>query len=272
VPAEVFPYKPLPRRPFGSSRISRPIMALHDSALRTVIRLEGHMDVYSYPQLWLLGADAKLFAGRPSWQIMLGRAMALPDNEDAENPRAEVKQFAAQSPEPHLAQLNALAKMFAREASLPDTAVAIQDMANPTSADAYDASQHELIAEAEGATDDWTPALRRTVLRGLAIQNGLDEVPEEWRSMDALWRSPRFLSRAQQADAGQKQLAAVPWLAESEVGLELLGLTPQQITRALADRRRAGGSAALRRISERLPVQQPLELPAAVVSDDGSAA
>jgi hypothetical protein len=46
VPAEVMAYKPQPRRPFGSSRISRPVMSLHDQGLRAVIRLEGHMDVY----------------------------------------------------------------------------------------------------------------------------------------------------------------------------------------------------------------------------------
>jgi len=39
-------------------------------------------------------------------------------------------------------------------------------------------------------------------------------------------------------------------LAETEVGLELLGLDPQQIKRALADKRRMGGSAALRAITD----------------------
>jgi hypothetical protein len=32
-----------------------------------------------------------------------------------------VKQFAAESPQPHLAQLNALAKLMAREFDLPDS-------------------------------------------------------------------------------------------------------------------------------------------------------
>ena len=250
VPAEVMAYKPQPRRPFGASRISRPIMSLHDQGLRTVIRMEGNADVYSFPQLLLLGADETIFKNadgsiKPSWQVALGRIFGIPDDEDAQVPRADVKQFQAASPAPHLAQLNALAKMFAREASLPDTSVAITDIANPTSADAYDASQNELISEAEGATDDWTPPLRRSVQRALAIANGLDGVPASWASMDAKWRSPRFLSRAQQADAGMKQLTAVPWLAETEVGLELLGLDEQQIRRAMADKRRAQGAQTL---------------------------
>jgi hypothetical protein len=37
----------------------------------------------------------------------------------------------------------------------------------------------------------------------------------------------------------------VPWLAETEVGLELLGLDEQQIRRAMADKRRAAGRAVV---------------------------
>ena len=58
-------------------------------------------------------------------------------------------------------------------------------------------------------------------------------------SIDCKWRNQRYISRAAEADAGGKQVAAVPWLAETEVGLELLGLSEQQITRALAERQRA---------------------------------
>lgn len=250
VPAEVMAYRADERRPLGRSRISRPIMSLHDQGLRAVMRLEGHMDVYAYPEFWMLGADESIFKNadgsqKASWQVMLGRIKGIPDDEDATNPRADIQKFDAASPEPHLAQLNALAKMFAREASLPDTSVAITDIANPTSAEAYDASQNELIAEAEGATDDWSLPLRRSIARGLAIQGGLDAVPAEWASIDSKWRSPRFLSRAQQADAGAKQIAALPWLGETEVGLELMGLDEQQIIRAMAERRRAEGRQAL---------------------------
>lgn len=257
VPAEPMVYKPRAGEPFGGSRISRPVMSLHDQALRAIIRLEGHMDVYSFPEMWLLGADESIFKNpdgsqKAAWQVMLGRIKAIPDDDGATpgNERADVKQFSASSPDPHLAQLNALSKMFARELSLPDTAVAITDIANPTSAESYDASQHELIAEAEGATDDYSRPLLRSLARSLAMANGESSVPTEWLTIAPKWRSPRFLSRAAQADAGMKQLSAVPWLAESEVGLELLGLDEQQIKRAMADKRRAGGSAALRALTE----------------------
>jgi len=178
----------------------------------------------------------------------MGRIKGIPDDKDAPSDalaRADVRQFAASSPEPHLKQLNALAKLFAREASLPDSATAIADMANPTSAESYDSSQYELIAEAEGAVDDFTRPIARAIRRGLAIRNGVAEMPDSWSSIAPKWRNPRYVSKAAQADAGAKQLAALPWLAETEVGLELLGLTSDQARRALVERRRSAGRATI---------------------------
>lgn len=243
MPAEPLPYRPRLRRPLGSSRITRSVMGLQDAAVRELVRLEGHMDVYSYPEMWMLGADMGVFKNqdgtqKANFEVMLGRIKGIPDDEDADNPRVDVKQFPASSPEPHLAALNTYAKLFARETSLPDSSLAITDFSNPTSAESYDASQYELIAEAEGATDDWSPALRRSFIRALAVANGEDSIPDEWSSIAASWRSPKHLSRAAQADAGLKQITAVPSLANTEVGLELLGLDPLQIERVQSELRR----------------------------------
>lgn len=255
VPAEPMVYKPRPGRPFGSSRISRPVMSLHDQALRTVIRMEGHADVYSFPEMWLLGADEGIFKNadgtqKAAWQVMLGRIKAVPDDDDATNPRADVKQFSASSPQPHIDQLKQQAQLFSGETSIPLTSLGVSDMSNPSSADSYIASREDLIAEAEGATDDWAPPLRRALTRALAMATGETSIPAEWSTIDAKWRSPLYLSRAAQADAGMKQISAIPWLAETEVGLELLGLDEQQIKRAMSDRRRASGSAALRALTQ----------------------
>jgi hypothetical protein len=263
VPAEPLVYKPRVGRPFGSSRISRPVMSLHDQALRTVIRLEGHADVFSYPEMWMLGADPSMFKDangnpKPVWQTMLGRIKGIPDDDDAENPRADVKQFQAQSPTPHIETLKQQAQLFSGETSIPLTSLGVSDMSNPTSSDSYIASREDLISEAEGATDDWAPALRRTMIRALAIQNGLSEIPADWATVDTKWRSPIHLSRAAQADAGMKVLTAVPWLAETEVALEILGLSDQQITRAMSERRRAVGRNVLDTLSQRIAAQPPL--------------
>lgn len=256
VPAEPMIYRPRSSRRMGRSRITRAVMSTQDAALRTLVRLEGHMDVYTIPKMILLGADESIFKNadgsqKTSWQVALGRVFAIPDDDDAAQPRADVKQFSAESPEPHLAQLNALAKIMARETDLSDADFALTDMANPTSADSYSEARENLLAEAEGATDDWSVSLRRSIKRGLAIQNGLDEIPAEWNSIQPKWRSPMYLSRSAAADAGAKQLGSVPWLAETEVGLELLGLDEQQISRALAERKKANGRALVAALAER---------------------
>ena len=262
VPADPLVYKPRLGRAFGSSRISRTAMSIQNQALRELNRLEGHMDVYSWPEFWMLGADESIFVhpdGSPkaTWQVMLGRIKGIPDDEEAAVPRADVKQFPAASPEPHLAALNALAKLFAREASLPDTSVAITDVSNPTSAESYDASQYELIADAEATSDDMSPALRRAMIRSLAIANDVSEIPPEWLSIDTMWRDPRYLSRAAQADAGMKQMLAVPWLSQTDVGLELLGLTESQRKRALAEKRRLDAAGLLERLAQSVPEPEP---------------
>jgi hypothetical protein len=250
VPADPMVYRPRASRRMGRSRITRSTIGLQDAAVRALIRMEGHMDIYSIPQLVLLGASDAIFKNadgsqKASWQVALGRVFGIPDDEEANNPRADIKQFKAETPEAHLAQMNALAKLTAREFDLSDADFALTDMANPTAADSYSEARENLLAEAEGATDDWSISVRRAVTRALAIQNDLDKIPDEWASIDTKWRNPQYVSRSAAADAGQKQLAAVPWLAETEVGLELLGMDEQTIKRALAERQKAQGRAVV---------------------------
>lgn len=252
VPVEAMVYKPRVGRAMGSSRISRPMIGLQKQAVRGLIRLEGHMDVFSYPDFWLLGALGKDVKGEADANVAamasaLGRIRGIPDlpaddpnARDNNLDRADIKQFPASSPTPNLAQLNALAKLFARESSLPDSSLAITDFANPTSADAYDASQRDLIDEADGAVEDWSPAVKRSHLRALAILNDLTEIPPEWQTIEGKWRDRRYTSKSAQADAGSKIVPLIA-AATSEVELELLGLDEQQIRRVMADKRRNAG-------------------------------
>jgi hypothetical protein len=267
VPAEPLVYKPRLGRSFGSSRISRAVMGLQDMACRQVIRLEAHSDIYAIPDLWMFGADESIFKNadgsqKSSWQIVMGRIKGIPDDDGQTDPqlaRADVKQIPASSPAPQLATLNAHAKLFARETSLPDSAVAITDVANPTSAESYDASQYELIAESEGAIDDWRPALRRAVIRGLAMRNDIaaGDLPPSWLTIDAKFRDPRYLTRSAEADAGLKQLTAAPELIGTELGYQLLGLDDQQVKQAMADQRRKAGSRTLSQIAADLTNGNP---------------
>ncbi|MDM2401781.1 phage portal protein [Mycobacteroides abscessus] len=268
VPAEALVYKPRVGRPFGSSRISRPVRSIHDRALRVLIRTEGHADIFSYPELWMLGADTSIFKNpdgslKPSWKVMLGRIKGIPDDEkaiDQKNARADIKQFQAASPQPHIDLMEQCANEFAGETDLPVSALGVQAKTNTTTADGSDNAEKQLIAEAEGATDDWSPAFRRAMMRALAIKNNENQIPAAWRSIDTKWRNPAYISRSAQADAGLKQLSAIPWLAETEVGLELLGLSRQDIDRALDERDRAQRARQITSLVDKLtgaPIPDP---------------
>ncbi|MGF3055618.1 phage portal protein [Microbacterium sp. YY-01] len=248
VPVEPLVYKPRQSRRMGKSRITRPVMSAQMAALRALLRVEAHMDIYAIPRLVVLGAREGMFKNadgsqKAAWQVVFGRVLGLPDTTDSsvENQRADVQQFAAESPKPHLDQLSMLAKLVARETDLPDTDFALENLANPPSEGSYVSSRENLLAEAEGAMDDWAMPIRRTVQRGLATLNDYDTVPNEFLSIDTKWRSPMHLSRSAEADAGAKQVGAVPWLAETRIGLELLGLTTQQIDQALNERQAGFG-------------------------------
>lgn len=248
VPVDQLVYKPRTSRRRGRSRITRPVMALQDSAVRALLRIEGHMDIYAIPQMVFRGVMEDVFRNadgsfKSSMQIMMGRVLGIPDDTDNQNPnpRADVDQFSAESPKPHIEQLNALAKLMARETSLSDSDFALTDFANPTSEGSYVQGREDLLTESEGAMDDWSPSIRGTVRRALAIQNGEKEIPADYRLIREKWRDPRFTSRAQMADAGSKQVASVPWLGDTTVGLELMGLSQDQIERALSENRRNTG-------------------------------
>ena len=92
VPVDPLVFKRTVERPMGCSRISRVVMGYHDAAMRTMIRMEGHADVFSFPEMWMLGADASVFKNadgsiKPAWQVMLGRIKGIPDDDEQTEPR-----------------------------------------------------------------------------------------------------------------------------------------------------------------------------------------
>jgi hypothetical protein len=251
VPVDPLRFKPRLGRPFGSSRISRAVMSIHMQALSAMIRADVNGEAYSLSRYVLLGATEEAFKnadGSPkaAWQAAWDAVWAVGDDDDAANPRADVKQFSGQSPEPQNAHLRMLAQLMSGETSIPIGEFGIIGDANPTSADALTVGKDDLIATAETTTDDWSPDLSSAITRALSMLNKGDLPPD--LDLRPVWRNPIHTSRAQAADAGSKIIDKFPWLAETEVGLEIAGLSSDQIRRALNERKRAAGRAVLDRL------------------------
>lgn len=246
--AVALPYKPELKRPFGHSRISRAAMSITDSALRTVLRSEVGSEFYSSPQRWVLGADVEAFAGDNKWKAVMGRLLALErDPETDELP--QVGQFAAASPQPHTEQLRMWASLFAGEMGLSLNSLGIvQD--NPSSAEAMYAAKEDLITDATRANSTWGRSLVKAMQLAVMLRDGLDSVPAGMKAMRAQFTDPSMSSPSAQADAFVKRAQVIPGFAESEIGLEMAGLTREQIVRFKAESKRAGAQNLLAALSE----------------------
>jgi hypothetical protein len=266
VPVDPMVYKGDLERPFGRSRITRAVMSIHEQALAAMIRADVNGEAYSLPRYVLLGATESAFQNadgspKPTWQAAWDAIWAIGDDKEAPEglERADVKQFTGQTPEPQNAHLRMLAQMFSGETGIPIGELGIIGDSNPTSADAMTISKDDLISEAEMTTDGWSPDLSSAVTRGLTMLNEGD-VPDDLRIVPQV-RNPMHESKAAAADAGTKIVTQIPWLAESEVGLEIMGLTRSQIDRAMSDKRRAQGQQTLAQIAALANAQQPQPQP-----------
>lgn len=253
MPVDPLRYKPRLGRPFGTSRINRTVMSLHEQAIGIMARADVNGIAYSLPRYALLGATEAAFQNadgspKPTWQAAWDAIWAVGDDEDlaaqgSALARADMKQFHGQSPEPQNAHLRMILQLFAGETGIPVGELGMPGDSNPTSEGALQAGKDDLIVEAETTTDTWDPDLSNALTRALRMRN--DDAPADL-DVRAIWRNPLHESRAAAADAGSKTIDKFPWLADTEVGLEIAGLTAPQIKRALSERRAAQGRQTLR--------------------------
>lgn len=264
VPVEPLVYRPRLGRPFGRSRITRPMMSLTDSAMRTRLRAEVNAEFFSSPQRYLLGADESQFVGangerKDSWDLLMGRILAIPaDEETGDVPT--IGQFPQLNMQPHTDQMRMWAQLFAAEAQLDLSQLGFQTD-NPTSAEARYAAKEDLVIEAEATATGFAPAWINAMKTGVMIRENLTEAPDALDALSIRWRDPSTPSRAQAADATIKLVQAGILPADSEVTLEQAGLSDVDVQRALADIRRKQGADTIAALAA-LAAQQPTSAPA----------
>lgn len=278
VPMEPLPYRPALGRPFGRSRISREVMSITDRVVRAGFRTEVSSDLYAAPALLLLGADEQMFQNAqgertPLWSWYMGRLKSLPKDEDGDKPSLQV--IPQQSMEPFLAMKRALAAEFASATSLPISALGIvQD--NPSSAEAIYAAKEDLVIEAQNTTRSIGYGLNRIVQDAICLRDGIPvtEMDDEVRNLATRWRNPAMPSVVSQSDAVVKQISAIPELAQTDVALEELGYSAEQIVRIRSQIKRAQAGAVLDRLLAAAPAPTapaphgPAEAPVEVTSGD----
>lgn len=247
IPMEPLPFRPTLERPFGRSRIDRTVMSLTDRNMRASARLEVHSELFSAVKLILMGAGADAFqdaSGKPIplWSFYMGRLNTLTKDEDGDLPKLE--QISSQSPEPHIAVKRQLAMEFSGHTGVPLGSLGIATD-NPESGDAKKEAREDIYGDAEMQGTVYGFALRRLFEGAVMLRDGLTEPPAGMRGLQTQWRDASRPTRVALAAAGAQQVAAVPGLATSEVGLELIGLDAGQIERYLTEVRQRPEMAAV---------------------------
>lgn len=257
VPAEPLPFRPTLERPFGRSRINRKVMSITDRATRAALRLDVHGEYFSAAQLLLFGADEDAFLDEsgnpvPFWDWYVGRFKTLSRDENGDLP--EIHEISQKDPTPHITTLRELASEFAGETDIPIGSLGIvQD--NPESAEAMYAAKEDLVIEAASANKVFGASLDRVYQNIVMLRDGV-ELNDDLRGLTTKWRNPALPSVVSASDAMVKQISAIPWLAETDVALEQMGYSNEDIIRLQRQKRRAQREQELSALIEQRSVGQ----------------
>ena len=258
--AEPLTFDPQLDRPFGRSRITRPVMAITDNAIRAIVRGEGAAEFFAAPRMVALGVGEDAFAAG-KWQASIDRWFAISRDEDGQIPT--VQQLPQLTMQPLIEQYRMYASQFAGETDLPISALGIvQD--NPPSAEALYAAEKDLIVAARKSNRNLGAALQRVARRSVMLRDGLDTPTDELRQLRATWVNPAFTSPTTAAAALQQLVTVFPWLAETEDALRYAGFEQPEITRMLAEKARVQGGTAL---DKALALRQQQEPAVDVIAD-----
>jgi hypothetical protein len=234
----------------GRSEITADVMSITDAACRRLMGIEVMAEFFGAPARYILGASESAFQdaegnAKSAWETYIGRVLALERDEDGNVP--DVGQFPAHDPSGQTKIIDLYARIMATQLGLPPHMLGYTSD-NPASADAIRSAESMLVKKAERRTKRFGAAWQQAMRLALWVRDG--EAPDKSRRIETVWRNPATPTLAAQTDAAVKLVQAGIIPADSDVTLELAGLTEGQRQRVLADRRRSAGGSVLDRLAK----------------------
>lgn len=251
-------YDPQLGKPFGRSRITNPVMALTDMAVRAYVRMEGNAEFYSSPQLAIEGIDPEAFgevSEQKKFKLAMDRLIALTRDADGNTPN--IKQLQQATMTPHSDMLRTVASAFSGETGIPLSSLGIIHD-NPSSAEAMRAAEHDLLIDVTYQNKFvLSSAVKNIAQLSIMVRDGLTEPPEEAWKLSAVFADPEFRSTSANADAYVKLAGANEDLKNSSVLLETV-FPEDKIERIVDERKKAQAGTALTQLlaSRTAPTQE----------------
>ncbi|MDR1447694.1 MAG: phage portal protein [Candidatus Ancillula sp.] len=229
-------------RPFGTSRISRPVMSLMDSAVRTIIRGEISAEVYNAPMRFLLGTSNNAKDLMNKIRSEIGTIHGISRGPDGQVP--QLQQFDPVSFGPHNDQLKMWANLLSAEISVPVAELGFPSD-NPSSAEAVALQREPIKLDANRTIKSFSASLKRIITTAVMLKNADTSVPQELKNCRPKFMPPFQPSISSSGDAVSKLTTAIPWIANTSLPLEMIGLDSAQINTLMSKKRQMDASTAL---------------------------
>lgn len=240
-------------KPFGRSRIKKPVRALIDGYVRTIANATIAVEFDTTPQKYILGVTDEQYDAIVSnkFKQYVGSILAA-----TQNPETGANPIFGQLPQgslaPHVEMLRILATQFSAATGLTVTDTGVVNDANPTSSEAILAQSQTLVSLAEQLNAGNSEALRMIALMAVAIASNkrLDELDEAEKSIIPHFKNPAMPSVSVTADAAIKISSVRSEFAATDTFLEMLGFDQADIRRIKAQEQRVRGQQVITEVEE----------------------
>lgn len=244
-------------RPFGRSRISRPLIGLMDRGVRTLLRGEVTAEFFSAPQRGLMGASSEHFTdpdGNPIdiWKVITGSIWALPDvwdDDEGKLVRPQLQQLQQASMQPHFDMFKSVALQVASELDMPIRYLGVQEN-QPAAEGAIKAEEASMVALIEHQIQiSYKLAARNLARKALAaFHNQFTEgMRKDLRGLSVRFADAGTPTASARADSALKYKTSFPD-GDPVLAMELYGLTDEQIRRNEQYMRRNQAGSTLDRL------------------------
>lgn len=235
-------------KPFGRSRLKRPIRTLIDDYIRTAANATIALEFDTTPQKYILGVTDEQYEAiiGDKFRTYVGSLLAATSNpETGENP--VFGQLAQGNLSPHTEKMRMTATQFAAATGLTVTDVGVVNDANPTSSDAILAQSQTLVLLAQQLNTGNGDALRSIAMMAQAIERSVppEELTDEERNIAPHFKNPAMPSVAVTADAAIKIASSRKAFADTDTFLEMIGFDQADIRRIKAQEQRVRGQQVL---------------------------